>query len=271
MLKTEIRMDVSQVQRKLQDLAMRKIPGAALRTVNDLAFAIRADTYDAMRKRFDRPSSFTLRSMEVIKGNSKASPSAWVGLRRDPYYRKALAHEFSGGLREWKRMEGALYRRGILTKGEGMVPAAGCPLDANGNPRSGFVVQMLAYFSAYGEAGYKSNMTASSRPKFNKRFSRQQKIHGAVEFFVSRGKGMWTDRNGVQRYQKLPRGIYMRVKFGSSDQTAIKPVFLFVKLGAYQQRIDLEHIGRMTVQAKANSLFAGNLSKAIAYALGDYG
>ena len=131
-----------------------------------------------------------------------------------------------------------------------MVPAAGCPLDGYGNPKPSFIVQMIAYFNAFGEQGYKANMTDASRKRFESGLSSQ--YGGRVAFFISRGNMYGTG---------LPAGIWMRVSYAAGS--AVKPVFLFVRQGNYRQLIRLEDVVRETFNKYGMRLIDEHLQAAI--------
>lgn len=110
------------------------------------------------------------------------------------------------------------------------------PLDNFGNPKPSLIVKLIAYFNAFGEQGYRANMTDKRRERLAKKSG--NKIGGVV-YFISRGKGMWYGRQ-----QHLAAGIWAKRGTHGVD---IAPVFLFVKKGSYRQVIDLSSIGESTV------------------------
>lgn len=264
----DIRLDVDQnmglISKFFEDVALRQIPYAALRTTHDLAFLIRDDTHTKMEQVFHLPTpTFTLRSMEVIKGKDKVNPSSWVGLKMDRPWQKALSHQFTGGTRAYKRMENAFKNKNILGKDQIMIPAEGCPMDIYDNPKRSFIIQLLAYFSAFGEQGYKANMTARSKKAFETRLSK--KIAGArVEYFVSKGEKSYMGKNteGDTKRQHLPAGIWMKVGFAQGN--AVKPVFLFTKNGTYKRAIDLPAIANEVVRNEGQYIFNKQLNRAMA-------
>ena len=239
----------------LQSIVTRQLPFALTQTVNSLAFKVREDAHAEMRSVFDRPTPFALRSMEVIKARSK-SQSAWVGLNLDDRFHRALAHQFTGGDRRWKRMEGALLAKGLMLPGMIAVPPRNPrPEDVNayGNIKPSRVVQLISYFGAFGEQGYRANMTDSRKSQLAKRKRSKQGYVtiGGVEYILSRGKG---------RNNNLPAGIWAKT---GTHGVVIKPVLLFVRKGTYQRRIDLHRIGTEALKRDGHRLFRESLGRAV--------
>lgn len=213
---------------------------AATRTAQAVKAAIRAE----MPKAFDRPTPWTLDSLFVDPARfEQQTPEARVWVKEDAGGKgvpptKYLLPEVEGGARGWKRSERAFQAIGLLQADQQMVPAAGAPRDAYGNIPRGFIVQMLSYFSAFNAAGYTANMSKRRRAKLADRQRTADgylKI-GGVEYFISRGRGMW-----YGRLQHLPAGIWSRKGIHGSDVT---PVILFVRRASYRPRLDFADIAR---------------------------
>jgi hypothetical protein len=170
-------------------------------------------------------------------------------------YTRALAHQFVGGKRRFKKFEGALLRKRnskgktLIPAGMVAIPASGCPLDAYDNPKVGFIVQMQAYFDANPDIGSRQNMGEKGRKKLNTALSKKIKSGPAVSFFISDGS------------QKLPAGIWRSTRFAVG--TSLEPVFLFFRIGAYKQLIDLHSIGMNVVRSQAAIIFANRISVAM--------
>ena len=237
-MKITIDCNIKPLQDQLTAIAQRKLPGAMRRTVNDLAFQVRQDVYNEMKMPsvFDQPvKPFTLRSMEIIKTQDKVNPSAWVGLRLDAVYERALAHEFTGGNRRWKRMEGAFLAKGIMPKGTLAIPGnhltKGVELDAYGNIKPSLVVRLISYFGAFGESGYRANMLEKTKKRLAKRGKTQEGwvIINGVEYFLSTGKGL---------NRHLLPGIWAKTGIHGFK---VKAILLFLpKKKAYRRRIELD-------------------------------
>ena len=238
-------------------VAERQLPYAALRTTQELANLVRTDVLSEMEKEFHKPTpNFTLRSIEVIRYKDLDNPHTWVGLKLDRPWQDALKHQLRGGERRYKRMEGAFKR--FMPAGYQIVPAEGCPMDSYDNPRPSFIVQMIAYFNAFGEMGYKANMTTETKAKFHKRLQKQN--GGAkVEYFIYDPRKVNERRGGGKRL--LP-GIYQRRTF--DKHVRVIPIFLFVKPGNYKRLIELPEMAREIVNTFGPQEFATQLRRAMA-------
>jgi hypothetical protein len=253
-MKIEITHNSKAVRDFFDGIVKKQIPYVQFQTVNDLAFAIKKETQDEMRSTFDRPTPFTLKSMEVIKAKNKQNPSAWVGLNLDPAFQRSLAHQFTGGNRRWKKMEGAMRRAGIIPPGMNAMPGEGASLDQYGNLKGSFVVQLISYFQAFGEQGYKANMTDKRKKQLAKRGKTQEgyvTINGVVYFLANR-KG---------RTKHLHPGIYAKTNIHGF---IVKPIIIFGKRATYQRRIYLDRIGQDVFKRDATKLFTQRMMTAIA-------
>jgi hypothetical protein len=253
-MKLDVTIDLSEVQKMLSDMP-NTVRTAARNTLNDGAFFARDRVYDKMREKFKGgPTPYSLRAFKVDKAD-KQTLQASTGLRVDGpgkggYYEKVLGHLFKGGSREYKRMEGAFYRLGVLNTGYAMVPAAGCPLDAFGNPKPSFITQLISYFGGFSEQGYRANMTDKRKRSLAKisylnAEKRKSPIINGVVYFISRGPGNWFGARSWQqgKYQHLPAGIWQKTGIHG---VKVQPVFLFAKRGNYKQIINLEEIKDLT-------------------------
>ncbi|KQW96964.1 hypothetical protein ASC94_09155 [Massilia sp. Root418] len=197
-----------------------------------------------MRDVFRNPTPYTLSGLRVVPA-TKTRLAATVMLKDDATKAtpaaKYLLPQIKGGQRGQKRFERALQAVGAMPAGYRAVPGSGARLDAFGNMSRGQIVQLLAYFRAFPEAGYKANMTADSRARLARGTKRKQ----GYAYFVGRPG------------DRLPLGIYQRVGFGFGS--AIKPVLLFVRSAVYTERFDFEYVVRKTVETE----FAGEFARAM--------
>lgn len=253
----EINTNADQVSEFFNSVAQRQLPFAALRTTQELANRIRVDVLSEMEKEFHKPTpNFTLRSIEVIRYKDLDNPHTWVGLKLDRPWQDALKHQMKGGGRRYKRMEGALQR--FMPHGYQIVPAEGCPLDSYDNPRPSFIVQMIAYFGAFGEMGYKANMTTETKGRFHKKLQKQN--GGAkIEYFIYDPRKV-NERRGSGK--RLLPGVYQRRTFGK--HVRVIPIFLFVKPGNYKRVIELPEIAKEIVNTFGPQEFATQLRRAMA-------
>jgi hypothetical protein len=232
----------------------KQVRAAAVGALNDLAFEANAEIKKQMQAKFKGGATrYTLAAFKVKKATPE-NLTAIVSLRTDSPgksrpYDKVLGHLFTGGTRRWKRMEGAFLRIGVLPAGYMMtVPRDASwanPLDSYGNPRPSFITQLISYFGAFGEQGFRANMTDKRKNKLANRGvteSGYKTINGVI-YFISRGPGMWYGRR-----QHMAAGIWAKRGTHGSE---VAPVFLFVeRKKEYRKVIDLDAIGRAVVGQK---------------------
>ena len=221
--------------------------------INDAAFQVRKAMQAELRTRFDRVTPFIANAPKVFKAtpdkltagiaptlDTRNLPSAGGKVGVDPQH-VLQAQEF-GGRRRDKRSEVVLRRAGILLPGwQTAIPREPYPGsdDGRGNLRGPFLTKMLSYLQAFGEQGYKSNM--SDKRKRNLRNQQgigniaAKKIYKTtlgVRYFVSYGRS---------RDHHLAPGIW--AASGTHD-VRIKPVLMFVRPGTYRPLISMERIAQ---------------------------
>lgn len=226
----------SQMQgaRKQVDFATRV---ALTRTAQKAVPAVQRE----MRDVFCNPTPYTLSGLRVEPA-TKTRLTATVMLKDDATKAtpaaKYLLPQIKGGQRGQKRFERALQAVGAMPAGYRAVPGSGARLDSFGNMSRGQIVQLLAYFRAFPEMGYKANMTRESRVRLARGTKRKQ----GYAYFVGRPG------------DRLPLGIYQRIGFGFGS--AIRPVLLFVRSAVYTERFDFEYVVRKTVETEFPAEFA---------------
>ena len=247
----KIRIDgIEGVKTMLNNLSQKQIPYATALALTRTAQDVKQAEYAEMQKVFDRPTPYTLQSL-YLKPATKQNLESMVYFKdfagKGTPAKKFLPPEIHGGERRLKRFESALKRIGILPDGRYVTPGSACPLDAYGNIPGSFIVQILSYFRAFGEQGYRANIT----PKKKQKLKAGTKRNRGYEYFVSYGKGTWSGR------QHLPPGIYKRTGFawGSS----VKPIFMFVRKPAYKPRFRFYELAKEITNKK----FIPNLSLAL--------
>lgn len=211
----------------LRGLPDKKINVAAVAALNAAAYAGQQAASAEMSRVFDRPTPFVLRGVRYSKARkdkieSRIDLDFW-GNKQGVSVEQVLNAEIHGGLRRNKRHEVALQRARILPAGYQIVPGAGAEIDAYGNMKGGQINQIMSWFQAFGEVGYKANSTPETRKRNRKSTSRR---YGYEYFVVSPGRGS----------NKLTPGIYKRTFLAHGS--AIKPVMIFVRPGQYQRRYD---------------------------------
>lgn len=189
---------------------------------------------------FNRPTPFTL-SGTFVRPATTSNLSAEVKLKdfagKGTPAATYLAAQLRGGTRGLKRFERALIAVGAMPPGFRAVPGAAAKLDSYGNMDRGQIVQILSYFRAFPEAGYKANMTDKRRAALAK----GSKTRQGFAYFVGRPG------------DRLPLGIYQRVYFARG--TAIKPVLIFVASVAYEAIFDFDFVAKLTVDAAFDEEF----------------
>lgn len=239
MLTIDVRHDIERVTRGFTDLELRQLPFALSLAVNKTAERAHLGIQAEMRRVFDRPTPFTLRSLRVVRGN-KAKPEATIGYK-DKFFAGADAEKYIGpqvygGTRSTKRFEVLLAARGLMPSGWVAVPASGARLDAYGNVSRGQIQQIL------------SALRAQFDPLANRSLSkRSQRKARQAQYFVARIGGTL--------------GVWQRFAFAFGS--AVKPVFIFAPSAHYTPRLDFYGVGERVVARE----FEGELDRALRRAL----
>lgn len=214
----------------LSDLEKKQMPFALAKALTKTAQEVQEAEIKVMQSTLDRPTPYTLKSL-YVKPATKTDLSSMVYFKDKSSAGKGnpaanyIMPQVQGGQRNLKRFESALRRIGVLPNGMYIAPGSACPLDGYGNIPAGFIVQILSYMRAFGEQGYKANITDKRKKALAKGSKRGQ----GFEYFVSKGKGEWFGKE-----QHVPPGIWKRIGF--SQGSAIKPIMMFVKEPSYSKR-----------------------------------
>lgn len=245
-------------QKELTDL-LGKLAGGELRkayalALNDTGFMVRGKQVAALNGAFDRVTPFVGRSPKVFKATPDklaVSIAPTLHTDRSAFVRGGKvgvdpqdvlqAQEF-GGRRRDKRSEVILRRAGILPNGmQTAIPKTPYPGsdDGRGNLRGPFLVQLISYLQAFGEQGYRANMTDKRRARL-----RNQQGIGSIAakkvYKTTLGRRYFVSYGRV-RSQHLPPGIW--AASGTHD-VDVKPVVMFVRSGTYRPRIDMDRVAR---------------------------
>lgn len=234
------------VQSQLAKLSGQQAKQAYAEGLNDGGHHARRGWQREMQEQFDRPTAYVLRSVQFRPATAErlsidVQPTYYGGKGVDP--QKILQAQEFGGTRRDKRSEAALRRVGILPAGfQTVIPATPFPGsdDGRGNIRGGFLLQLLSYFQAMGEQGYKANMTDRRKAAIH----RGKEVAGPLlpgykrktdgrRYFVSYG------RLRTNRSSHLPPGIWAAMGTHGVD---VRPVILFVRDGDYDPRISRERV-----------------------------
>ncbi len=235
--------------RGLNELEKEQLPFAIAKSLTDIAWIAKGDTVTEMKSVLDRPTPFTLNSLEVkraTKTNLQSrvwfkSPSRTNNL---PHY---LTAQVEGGRRHFKKFEAALNKIGVLPSGYYTTPASGADIDSYGNMKKGQIIQIMSYFAAFGEHGYTANMTEERR----KKLWQGTKKRGGFAYFAVQPGG----QGG------LKPGIYKRIH--SSFGNAVKPVLLFNRAVSYREKLNLQEVANATYDRHFMDKFSQNLTAAL--------
>lgn len=254
----DVRQDVREVERMFSGLAKKQTPFATANAINTLLFASLAAEKREMERVFDRPTRYTLNSLRVRKAKKtdlagrmwvKSKLDAGKGTSPENY----LLPNIEGGPRKAKRFEVALRRIGVLPEGWLSVPGEGATLDAYGNMSRAQIVQLLSWFHAFGEQGYRANITEKTKA----RLKRGTKRKYGISYYAA--------IPGREKTRKLTPGIYKRIRTGFG--TATVPVLIFIRRANYQaKRFDFEGIADRYVRAHFRAEFEKQMRRAIATA-----
>lgn len=207
---------------------------------------------DEMRAVFKDPTDYILRSPRVKMATPDRlsvtiEPAYMGGKGVDP--QKILNAQAWGGRRRDKRSEVALRRAGILPNGyQTAIPERPFPGsdDGRGNLKGSFLVQLISYFQAFGEQGYRANMTAKRKGSIHRGTA---KVAGRRYFLGGdHGQKVWTVENGEPvlkavgvRKSHLAPGIWAAYGPGGKQ---VAPVLMFVRQGTYRPRLDMDKVAK---------------------------
>lgn len=251
MLSMGVKHDFDRVMKQMEG-QQKQVRFAAAVALTQVAQEARTEEYAEMRRVFDRPNPFTLKSLfldRATKDQLKATvwlKDDYTGGMKPGHY---LLPQIQGGSRVVKPFERALRRIGVLPDSMVAVPASGARMDAYGNMERGHIVQVLSYLQAFGEQGYSANITAEGRKKLAKGTKKKQ---GIGYFVVRSGDG------------RLPAGVWQRFKFASGY--AIKPVLLFYTQASYRAIFNFDDVGQRAIAKHWPIKFEAALKAALASA-----
>lgn len=252
------------LKKALRDLTAKQIPFATMLALNATAEDVRQAEIAAMKRAFKNPTPYTLNSMFARRATkSKQQANVWLkeaagkGIPASKY----LLAQIEGGSRHLKRFEKALQMAGVLPAGMYAVPGRGAQLDAYGNMDRGQIVQLLSYMRAFGEQGYRANMSDKRRASLAKGNAKKG-IRGFQYFVVK------------ERHGKLPPGIYKKKAYTQSERNRVShlqgdaatPVIVFVKAPTYSKRLAFFEIAEQTIVQKYNANFTVAMQRALATA-----
>lgn len=247
----ELRVDtnIADIARSLSRVERQQLPYATALALSRTAVAAKAAEEREMRDVFDRPTPYTMSAIYVLPATRSRLASA-VGIKdhaaKAVPAAKFLAAQIRGGYRGLKRFERALHAVGALPPGYLAMPGDGATLDSYGNMSRAQIVQILSYFRAFPEAGYRANITAQRRAALARGSSKKY------------GISYFSGRPG----DRLPLGIWQRRAhaFGSS----VRPILIFVRHAVYQPNFDFRYVAETTIAREIPPQFRRSLAEAMA-------
>jgi hypothetical protein len=235
---------LDKVRKHIAVLSSDQLNQACAKALTDIAFQTRKAMQEEMRAVFDRPTPYVVSSVIVRPATpdrleANVLPTYGGGKGIDP--QQILAAQAEGGARRDKRSESALRRVGLLPAGyQTAIPEQPYPGsdDGRGNLRGPFIVRLLSYLQAFGEQGYRANMTARRRAKLEARgvTAEGYRTIAGVAFFVA--------IPGRARTRHLAPGIWAKSGTGG---VVLKPVLMFVRAGTYSRRLDMARVARTAI------------------------
>lgn len=246
------------------DRAMtRQVPFAVAKTLTQIAQGAKKATEDEMSRKFDRPTPWAMNSLFYQPANKNDEPimsRVWLmdgnarpGGRAGQNKLAVIGHQFLGGDRPRKLLEYWLQRAGLIGQNEYIAPGERARMDRYGNISRGQVQQIMSQLKLGVDKEKWSSKSARSR----------RNVARAGEMFFSRGPGQWFGakswKNG--RTQNLPKGVWMRIKFGHGQ--AVVPILMVIAKPRYTRRIDLVGIGHAYHKANFERLFQNNFYEAM--------
>jgi len=246
MIKLELK-GMEALQRELADLG-KQMPFAASRGLNLIGKRIQEAQVHEMRDIFDRPTPYTLSALRLkpatrsnLVAEVKFKDEATKAIAAD----KFLAAQVTGGERRAKRFERALQAVGAMPQGMRAVPGKFAELDAYGNMKPSQIVQILSWFKAFPETGYRANMNDKGRARLAKG-SKKKNIMGYA-YFSGRINGQL--------------GVWKRIGFALGS--AVRPVLIFVESTLYEPRYDFEYVARLTFDREGEGLMRQAIDEAM--------
>lgn len=234
--------------KNMDNMAKKQVPFATAKALTNTAQAVKEELIKEMTRVFDRPTPFTLNSLVVIMA-TKTNLKAEVQTKFPPRLSQKqhyLEPQIKGGSREYKEFEKALHCIGVLPSDMTAIPGKGAKLDAYGNMSRGEIVKILSYFKAFGEQGYKANITEAKKKRLAK--GSKKKI-GYTYIVLRKPRG------------RLPAGIYQRFSFAIGN--ALRLILIFTKKPTYKKRWMFNEIAQKVVTKE----FMKKFSEAMEYAI----
>lgn len=221
-------------------LQAEQFPFAVSHAINKTAQAVRAAEYDEMRRVFDRPTPYTLRSV-YIKPSDKRRLVAevWLkGYERDAFKTTHfIGPQIFGGPRRERRSEHLLRSRRMLQSDEFLIPARNAKRDQYGNLSRGPLQRALSNLGVQFDP-YQNTTARSAKRNAKRKRPRSQFFLREIDGV----KAVWEQRR----------------RNGS-----ITPYLIVVQSPRYKPRLDFQGVARRT----HDKVFLLQLQSSVQYAI----
>ena len=161
MITFSVKSDLEATISKFARIAGDQMPYATAVALTRTAKLAKEELERQLPSLIDNPTAYTMRGFRLYPATKRkllAEVDFRVAMGRGTQGRDYLSPLVYGGERKLKSFERSLQRTGLLPPGSAAVPGSGAKLDAHGNMNRGQIVQILSYFKAFGEQGYRANI-----------------------------------------------------------------------------------------------------------------
>jgi hypothetical protein len=232
-VKSDLEATVSQWARVAGD----QMPYATAVALTRTAKAAKEEIERQLPSLIDRPTPYTMKGFRLYpatKVKLVATVDFRVAFGRGTSGRDYLSPLVYGGERKLKAFERSLQIAGLLPSGYAARPGEAAQMDSYGNMSRGQIVQILSYFKAFGEQGYRSNITDKRKLAMKEGRDKRTGQRG-VSYFIGRpAKG------------KLALGIWQKIDFGTGGSAII----IFIKQPKYRATLDAPGIAKRAIDGR---------------------
>jgi hypothetical protein len=225
----------------------RQIPYAIANALNATARWVKDEEQREIMRKFDRPTPFTLNSLQLTPAKAPKGPMIATVWFRDPPNLGTKDHyllpQIEGGSRPVKNYEMGLGGRFTM-------PGKGLLLDKWGNIGRGNLTRILSQSGSFRESGFSMNMTRGRRNKVGDLFMLKARRGKLLPGIYERTQGKAGGRIG--RYL-LARGLgakkrELNARYKSMYPQGIKPILIFpTKAPTYRKRFDFYGVAQKVV------------------------
>ena len=238
----------------MTQLEKRQLPFAMALALTRSAMQAKQYLRGEMKKRFDRPTNYTLNSL-YVRPATKRNLAASVEIKdtaatsKGNAAAKFLSPQIEGGSRAMKGFELGLSG---LTGGMFAMPSKQAPLDQYGNLSLGQIRKIRSRLQSASGPGYDANIGERTRKQLRKKgllnYQTRGKHPATSDYFIA-----------MSKRSKAPLGVY---QFLGSHR--VKPVLIFTDNAPnYRQRFPFSDLVVLSVDAT----IAPNLDAAMAQAM----